>query len=48
MSYFRDTDHLYKVLRALFTGVRDEEAIARYRSRRVGGSLLEDYRLHMA
>jgi len=28
VSYFRDTDHLYKVLGALFTRLRDEEAIA--------------------
>jgi hypothetical protein len=28
MSYFRDTDHLCEVLGALFTRLRDEEAIA--------------------
>ena len=28
MGYFRDTDHLYEVLGALFTRLRDEEAIA--------------------
>ena len=28
MGYFRDTDHLYKVLGALFTRLRHEEAIA--------------------
>jgi 2-oxoisovalerate dehydrogenase E1 component len=28
VSYFRDTDHLYEVLGALFTRMRDEEAIA--------------------
>jgi len=28
MSYLRDTDHLYEVLGALFTRLRDEEAIA--------------------
>jgi 2-oxoisovalerate dehydrogenase E1 component len=28
VSYFRDTDHLYEVLGALFTRLRDEEAIA--------------------
>lgn len=28
MSYFRDTDHLYEVLGALFIRMRDEEAIA--------------------
>ena len=28
MSYFRDTDHLYEVLGALFTRMRGEEAIA--------------------
>jgi TPP-dependent pyruvate/acetoin dehydrogenase alpha subunit len=28
VSYFRDTDHLYEVLGALFTRLRDEEALA--------------------
>jgi hypothetical protein len=27
VSYFRDTDHLYEVLGALFARMRDEEAI---------------------